>query len=68
MAANTSVKKAGKMSSYFKGVKAELKKVTWPTRKELMTYTIVVIVAVTLMTLVVWGLDVIFHNLFGIFV
>lgn len=68
MAANTSVKKAGRMSGYFKGVKAELKKVTWPTRKELMTYTIVVIVAVTLMTLVVWGLDVIFHNLFGIFV
>lgn len=56
------------MSGYFKGVKAELKKVTWPTRKELTTYTIVVIVAVTLMTLVVWGLDVIFHNLFGIFV
>jgi preprotein translocase subunit SecE len=68
MAANTSVKKSGRMSGYFKGVKAELKKVTWPTRKELTTYTIVVIVAVTLMTLVVWGLDVIFHNLFGIFV
>jgi|LGOV01.1.fsa_nt_gb preprotein translocase subunit SecE len=68
MAANTSVNKAGRMSGYFKGVKAELKKVTWPTRKELMTYTMVVIVAVTLMTLVVWGLDVVFHSLFGIFV
>ena len=33
--ADTAVKKQGKFKEYFKGVKTELKKVVWPTRKEL---------------------------------
>jgi preprotein translocase subunit SecE len=68
MAANAGTKKPNKMSGFFKGVKSELKKVTWPTKKELMNHTLVVIVVVTIMTLVVWGLDLIFHGLFSIFV
>ena len=57
-----------KTIEYIKEVIEESKKVTWPTRKELANYTLVVIVAVTLMTLVVWGLDLIFHGLFSTFV
>lgn len=34
------------LSRYFKGVKSELKKVVWPTRKELINYSIIVILAV----------------------
>ncbi|GAA3397335.1 preprotein translocase subunit SecE [Cryptosporangium minutisporangium] len=42
---------------FIREVVAELRKVIWPTRKELITYTSVVIVFVTIMTAIVWGLD-----------
>ena len=35
----------------------ELKKVAWPTRGEVVTYTVVVLVSVTFVTLFVFGLD-----------
>ncbi|MBQ2866995.1 MAG: preprotein translocase subunit SecE, partial [Firmicutes bacterium] len=34
---------AAKKPSFWKGVRTELKKVVWPTKKELKNYTIVVI-------------------------
>ncbi|GIV00440.1 MAG: hypothetical protein KatS3mg014_2055 [Actinomycetota bacterium] len=45
---------------FLKEVRQELKKVLWPTRKELVTYTIVVLVTVIVLTTYVWGLDVLF--------
>ena len=42
---------------YFREVKQELKKVAWPSREELTTYTIVVFGVTTILTLVVFGLD-----------
>ncbi len=42
---------------YFREVRQELKKVAWPSREELMTYTIVVFGVTTVLTLVVFGLD-----------
>ncbi len=41
-------------------VVAELKKVIWPTRREMITYTIVVLVFVILMTAFIAGIDVAF--------
>ena len=38
---------------YVREVYAELKKVTWPTREELLNYTIVVVVFVAFMTVLV---------------
>ena len=35
----------------------------WPTRQELVTYTIVVLVTVIVMTSYVFGLDVVFSRL-----
>ena len=49
--------KNGKMKTYFKGVKAEMKKVVWPTRKELVNYTGVVIAVSIITSLVVALLD-----------
>ena len=45
---------------FFREVVAELRKVIWPTRKELVTYTSVVLVFVTFMVALVSGLDVLF--------
>ncbi|MBD0861943.1 preprotein translocase subunit SecE [Gordonia sp. zg691] len=41
-------------------VVAELKKVIWPTRREMITYTIVVLVFVIIMTAFISGLDLAF--------
>ena len=57
-----------RVSNYFKGVKAELKKVNWPTKKELRNYTVVVLVMTFAMTIVIWGLDLIFQNLVALIV
>lgn len=40
-----------KISQFFKNVVKEMKKVRWPTKKELVKYTITVIVTVTFVTL-----------------
>ncbi len=53
----------GKILRYFREIVAELQKVIWPTRKELLTYTTVVIVFVTIVMSVVAGLDVGFARL-----
>ena len=45
-------------------VVAELRKVIWPTRKELVTYTVVALVFVIFMTAVVTSLDYGFTKLF----
>ncbi|MFC0439394.1 preprotein translocase subunit SecE [Kutzneria buriramensis] len=42
---------------FLREVVAELRKVIWPTRKMLLTYTIVVLVFVAVMVALVFGLD-----------
>jgi len=46
--------------TFLKEVVAELKKVIWPTRREMITYTIVVLVFVVLMTAFISGVDLAF--------
>ncbi|WP_199441720.1 preprotein translocase subunit SecE [Umezawaea beigongshangensis] len=54
---------------YLREVVSELRKVIWPTRKQLITYTSVVLVFVAFMVAVVFGLDAAFawgvFKLFG---
>jgi preprotein translocase subunit SecE len=45
---------------FLKEVRLELSKVDWPTRRELVSYTIVVLVTVTILTAFVFGLDSLF--------
>lgn len=47
----------GRIGGFFREVISELRKVIWPTRRELLTYTGVVIVFVIVMTTIVAGLD-----------
>lgn len=37
------VEKKGKTGNFLKGVKAEMRKVIWPSKKDLINYTLVVI-------------------------
>ncbi|MDA8226962.1 MAG: preprotein translocase subunit SecE [Desulfitobacterium hafniense] len=46
-----------KRTEYLRGVWAELKKVHWPTRPQLLTYTGVVFVAVAIVSFLIWIVD-----------
>lgn len=54
---------------FYRQIVAELRKVIWPSRNEMMTYTVVVLIFVAFMTAFVFGLDALFHwsvmNIFG---
>ena len=42
---------------YFGEVKGEMRKVAWPTRKEVVNSTIIVLIAVVVMTTLIFGFD-----------
>ena len=50
-------KKRAGPRQFVREVRQELKKVAWPSRKELVAYTIVVLVSVVVLTSYVFGLD-----------
>ena len=50
-------KKRGSIKDYFKGVKLEMKKVVWPTKQEMTSYTVVVLVACAAFALAFWAID-----------
>ena len=49
-----------RIANYFKEVKAELKKVVWPTFAKVRQNTFIVIIYVLIVGLVSWGLDMLF--------
>lgn len=51
---------------FVKEVRAELKKVSWPTNKELVSYTGVVGLAVVIVCALIWVCDTAFAKLFRI--
>lgn len=52
---------------FFKSIKSEVKKVTWPSRKDVWQYTIVVLFMVLFMSVTIGVLDAIFKFLFNLF-
>ena len=60
MAANQATAKKGlfaRIRDYFKGVVSELKKVSWPTKKDIYRYTIVVIAICAAFAVLFWLID-----------
>lgn len=57
-----SVRKEERTSAtqFFKEVRSELRKVAWPTREELIRYSIIVLVAIVALTIFVTALDWVF--------
>ncbi|MEP6696927.1 MAG: preprotein translocase subunit SecE [Pseudonocardiales bacterium] len=52
-----------RLARFYREVVAELRKVIWPTRRELVTYTTVVVVFVSIIVAIVAGLDLGFAKL-----
>ena len=46
-----------KLKNYLQGVRNEVKRVSWPTRQEVISFTILVIILVFVLTLYIWGVD-----------
>jgi len=53
----TGANKINALSLFLREVKVELKKVTWPTRKQLIAYTIVVFITVFMIAALIWVID-----------
>ncbi len=47
-----------RITGFFHDVRVELRKVSWPTRQQLIAYTTVAVVTSVALTLIVFGLDV----------
>ncbi len=63
---NSAVQQKGGFGKFFREVKAELKKVVWPTKKELVNYTIVVFITVVFIAGLIGIVDGVFAKLFEV--
>ena len=52
-----------KIVEYFKGIKSEWGKITWPDRKQVVAQTIIVLVIVILFTIYIYGLDLLLQGI-----
>lgn len=68
MASQTNTPKKIGVGKFLKSVRAELKKVSWPNKKELKSYTWVVLVTCGLAALGIWIADSIFGQVVGLLV
>lgn len=65
-ATNNGEKFSEKAKRFFRGSLSEFKKVHWPNRKELLTYTGVVLMSVLFVSLLIWIVDTILSYLLGL--
>lgn len=57
-----------KKKGYLRGVRSEYKKVQWPTPKQVVQYSIVVIIMALIVACICWGLDLAFGWLVSLLV
>ena len=51
-----------RLKKFFREEKAELKKVSWPNRQELVTYTGIVFISVLVVAVLIWVVDSAFNE------
>ena len=49
--------RGGRVTTYFRDVRSEMRKVTWPTGNELRSYSVAVIVTLVILGIVLWLVD-----------
>lgn len=54
------------VKGFFKGVSAELKKITWPTDKEMKSYTAQVLIFVALLTIFFFAVDLVISQVMNL--
>ena len=61
-------KKENAIAKYFRGIKSEFKKITWPTFKQSVTNTSTVIISVVVVGLFIFLLDTAFGAILNLFI
>jgi len=54
------------VQTYFRGVRSEWGKISWPEKRQVVSETIFVIVIVFVFTVAVYLIDIIFKGIFGL--
>lgn len=59
-------KKPNRIIKFLKDLKSEVKKIVWPTKKQVVNNTVVVMIAMVVTGIFIWGLDSIFMLVFNL--
>jgi len=57
-----------KITNFFKGVRGELARVTWPSRAEVISLTGLILIVVIILTIYIWGVDTVVQGLLRVFI
>ena len=57
-----------RITNYLKGVRSEVDRVSWPTRNEVISFTVLILVLVVILTIYIWGVDTIIQGVIRFFV
>ncbi len=55
-----------KVGRYFRDLKSEFKKIVWPSKKQIINNTVVVLICMAITGVAIWILDWAFINLFAL--
>jgi preprotein translocase subunit SecE len=67
MSRTAAVKPDNRLVRYFKDTRAEIRKVTWPTREEGLRLTYVVLIVTTISAIVLFAADSVFSLIIALF-
>ncbi|MBA7708689.1 Protein translocase subunit SecE [subsurface metagenome] len=56
-----------KVGGFLKAVSAEMRKVSWPSRSEIIRSTLIVLITIIIFAAVIGGIDVLFLQILNIF-
>lgn len=57
-----SIRKRASLWQFLREVRQELKRVSWPTPQEVWTFSVVTVITTTAITLIVFGMDIVFKR------
>jgi len=57
-----------RLTSYLKGVRAEVSRVSWPTRNEVISLTALILLLTIIVTVYIWGVDGIIGTILRLFI
>ena len=57
-----------RLTNYLKGVRAEVSRVTWPTRNEVISLTALILLLTIVVTIYIWGVDGVIGTILRLFV
>jgi preprotein translocase subunit SecE len=56
-----------RVMSYLKGVRSEVRRVSWPTRNEVISLTALILLLTVVLTLYIWGVDTVLQAIIRFF-